>query len=396
MKVGLLTTEFPPLQGGLASYCLNLCNALSHGVEFHIFTISKKGISSDLIEETLGNSKHIRVHVISVPDGIYISTLRYQFSLAHKLPKFIKELNLDLIHPVAPHADILLRASVLKIPKVLTYHSTGFGQRKGTVDSQVRFTKLDSSEKKFQILYPFVRLFEKVSLARSKHIIAVSNYVRDQLITEYGYKEKITVIPNGIDINVFKPSKKKNNRKEKVLFTGQIIARKGVQFIIKAMPQVLKEHPDTVLVLAGTGNSGPYRRMLQDMKIPQRNFEFCSVDYQDMPQLYNQADIFVFPSLVESFPMSVLEAMACGLPAVASDVGDMPSLIKEGITGFMINKGDYNALANRINLLLDDVTLRTEMSQNARDLVVENYSAEIMGERTLKVYHQVLNDYGYH
>ncbi|HEY49931.1 MAG TPA: glycosyltransferase family 4 protein, partial [Dehalococcoidia bacterium] len=84
----------------------------------------------------------------------------------------------------------------------------------------------------------------------------------------------------------------------------------------------------------------------------------------------------------------------CGLPVVASDVGDVAELVHDGVTGFLIDKGDHNALADRINLLLDDKALRERMGLNARKLIMENYSVELMGRRTLEVYHKVLSDNG--
>jgi glycosyltransferase involved in cell wall biosynthesis len=88
----------------------------------------------------------------------------------------------------------------------------------------------------------------------------------------------------------------------------------------------------------------------------------------------------------------VLEAMACGLPVVASDIGDIPLLVKDNVTGYLINKGDYKELSCKINLLLDDDTLRKKMSKNARTLIINNYSAEIMGKKTVEVYDRVLEE----
>jgi glycosyltransferase involved in cell wall biosynthesis len=152
----------------------------------------------------------------------------------------------------------------------------------------------------------------------------------------------------------------------------------------------LWEHKDVVFVFAGAGSREPYKRMLWETGISEKNFEFCYVDYRNMPQLYNSGDMLVLPSLLESFPMSILEAMACGLPVVASDVGDVAELVKDGGTGFLIAKGDHQTLAERINRLLDDEALRERMGKNARSLVAENYSLEMMSKMTLEVYQEVL------
>jgi len=389
MKVGLVTTEFFPVWGGVASYCINLCKALRGKVELHVFTTSRKLDRAAPGEEGFNVFDSVKIHAISPATDIFFSSFRYQLSLVRKLPHLINENKLDLVHSAGPLADQMLRIVGNSTPHVLTYHSTLSGQRQGISGSGVRFRDLDSSEKMTLLSYPIIRLYESLSLAKTKNVIAVSKAVRDELVERYNYKGRITVIPNSIDVNTFKPDRKRADR-IRVIFSGRLIALKGPQLIIKAMPQVLREHKDAVFVFAGAGRREPYRRMLQETGISEENFDFCYIDYWNMPQFYSSGDMLVLPSLLESFPMSVLEAMACGLPVVASDVGDVAELVKDGETGFLITKGDYQALAGRINQLLGDEALREEMGKNARNLVVKNYSLEMMGERTLKVYQESL------
>lgn len=389
MKVGLMTTEFLPVWGGVASYCINLCHALAGKVELHIFTTSRKPKGITPSEEGLSAFDNVKIHAISPASDVFFSSFRYQLSLVRKLPCLVKQNKLDLVHSAGPLADQMLRIVGNSIPHVLTYHSTLSGQRRGISSSKVRFKDLDSSEKMTLLSYPIIRLYESFSLARTKNIIAVSKAVRDDLVKHYSYKGRITVIPNGIDVNTFRPDEKRSNRK-RVIFSGRLIALKGPQLVIKAMPQVLQEHKDAIFVFAGAGSREPYKRMLQETGISEENFEFCYIDYWNMPQFYSSGDMLVLPSLLESFPMSVLEAMACGLPVVASNVGDVTELVKNGETGFLIAKGDYLTLAKKINQLLSDEALRERMGKNARSLVAENYSIEMMGKKTLEVYQEVL------
>lgn len=392
MKVGLLTTEFLPVWGGVASYCINLCQALADKVELHIFTTSRKLDGATVSGEGLSAFDNIKIHAISPATDIFFSTLRYQLSLARKLPQLVKENKLDLVHSAGPLADQMLRTiSRSSIPRVLTYHSTLPGQRQGISESGVCFKNLDSSEKMTLLSYPFIRLYESLSLAKTKNIIAVSRAVRNELVEQYNYRGRVTVIPNGIDVGKFKPDKKKDKQK-RVLFSGRFIAMKGLQLVIKAMPQVLREHKDATFVFAGAGDREPYKRMLQETGISEENFEFYYIDYQNMPQFYSSGDMLILPSFLESFPMTILEAMACGLPVIASNVGDVADMVKEGETGFLIDKGDYQTLAERINQLLSDEALRIRMGKNARSLVVENYSLETMGRKTLEVYQEVLEE----
>jgi len=243
------------------------------------------------------------------------------------------------------------------------------------------------------LFYPLLKLYESMSLRKTKIIIVPSKSVRDELVMRYGYKRKIIVVPNGVDTSLFQPRKVDGLRKSngaRVLFSGRFVALKGLQNIIRAIPDVLRYYPDVVFAFAGAGSREPYLRMLGEMKIPQRNFEFCYVNHYDMPHLYNSVDMLVLPSLCDSFPYAVLEAMACGLPVIATSVGDIPKLVQDGKTGFLIEKANCQELALRIKQLLCKESLRQRMGKNARKLVEENYPLEVMGKKTLEVYQQVL------
>jgi glycosyltransferase involved in cell wall biosynthesis len=307
-----------------------------------------------------------------------------------KLPSIIRNNQLEIIHSAGPLADQLLRIIGIKLPYVLTYHTTLWGQRRGIMASEASFKDLDPSEKVTLLLYPPLKFYESLSLARVKYIIAVSKSVRDELVTHYRYSGRINVIQNGIDTYIFRPEKStsKDNRK-RIIFSGRLIAWKGPQIVIRAIPQVLREHEETVFVFSGAGNRDPYVKMLQTMGIHKENYDFHYQDYGNMSQFYNSGDLLVLPSLLEGFPMAILEAMACGLPVVASDVGDVAELVRDGETGFLISRGDYRSLADKINKILSDEVLRKRMGENARNLITKNYSFERMGQRTLDVYNKL-------
>jgi len=389
IKVGLLSTEFLPVWGGVASYSINLCKALAKNVELHVFTTFRRLEGASLDKDTLKIFDDVVIHSISPANDVFFSSFRFQRAIAKKLPSLIKENKLDLIHSAGPLADQMIRIIGNKLPHVVTYHTTLFGQKNGVLSSGVGLSVLDSSERLTLMLYPFLRLYESLSLLRPGRIIAVSKAIKEELIKHYSYKGIIDVISNGIDVDMFKPDKKKDNRK-RVIFSGRLVAIKGPQFVIEAIPYVLREQKDTIFTFIGAGNKEPYERMLRKKGIPKKNYEFYYSDYYNMPKFYNSGDILVLPSLLESFPMSILEAMACGLPVVASNVGDVAELIKDGETGFLIRKGDFQALAEKINQILGDGKLQKNMGQNARTLIENRFSLNIMGQKTFQVYQEIL------
>lgn len=390
MKVGLITTEFLPVRGGVGSYCVNLSESISNKVELHVFTTSRKDVK--YTNEILENLDNINVHIISSAHDVFLSSLKFQLILEKKLPKLIDSLKLDIIHSAAAHADFLSRIKRFDIPNVLTCHSIVQGHINGILDSKVNFKNLHSSEKMALALYPLLKLYEYEYIKKTDNIIAVSHMTKNNIIENYKFKGNIFEIPNGVNVNLFKPEKKEGDRL-KLLFSGRMTAIKGIQNVIKSIPNVLKERKDVLFVFAGVGNKNLFIKMLNKLNIPEDKYEFTYIsNYYTLPRLYNSCDILLNPSLYDNFPMSVLEAMACGLPVVASDIGDIPLLVKDNVTGYLINKGDYKELSCKINLLLDDDTLRKKMSKNARTLIINNYSAEIMGKKTVEVYDRVLEE----
>jgi glycosyltransferase involved in cell wall biosynthesis len=390
LTVGLMTMEFLNPWGGIATYCLDLCEALADRVKFHVFTTRPAG--GDLAPSGKQFGPNVAVHTICGMNGVVLTNMNYQLSLARRLSRLVKEYDLDLVHFGSSWAVKLFMAGGLKVPHVTTCHSTLLGQRRAIASSGSPFRDLHGSEKMTVLLYPALKSYESYTLSRTSRIIATSNTVRDELVQDYHYKGEVSVIQNGIDTDLFKPDAASSRRgdnalnRPKVLFSGRMIALKGPQVVIKAMPLVLQRHPDAVFIFAGAGDRAPYLEMLRAAGIPASSFEFCQLSYADMPRLYNSADLLVLPSLTEGFPKCILEGMACGLPAIASNVGDVADLVHDGSTGFLIDKGDFNALAERINLLLDDADLRRRLARNARELISSRFSVEAMAGQTLDVY----------
>jgi glycosyltransferase involved in cell wall biosynthesis len=391
IRVGLITTEFIQGWGGIASYCINLCRSLGDEVEFHVISTSPKNKGQKQSQSDILLPKNVKFEAIYSGGNSPLSNLSFQFALVRELPGLIKKNKLDLVHSAGPLADNLLRIKgTTQIPHILTYHSTLSGQRKAISLSGVKFKDLHRSEQITLLLYPFMQLYESISLSRTKNVIAVSKAVEKELRDDYKYKGKITVIHNGIDIDMFSPGELKADKK-RIIYCGRLIALKGPQILIKAIPQVLKEHKDVIFTFVGAGNKEYYRDLLLTAGVSETNFEFIKLNYPQMPDLYRSGTLMVLPSLTESFPMSILEAMACGIPVVASDVGDVADMVKNGETGFLTTKGDFTALSEKINILLNDESSRKRMGQSARNLVEANFSLKCMGEQTLQIYRKALD-----
>lgn len=162
--------------------------------------------------------------------------------------------------------------------------------------------------------------------------------------------------------------------------------RKGGSALMEALRQ-LGPRPGVELLLAGVGGESWEQAGLP---IPIRRAGYISDD-KLMAAVYSAADMIVVPSVVENLPNTLLEAMACGLPAVAIEAGGMADAVRDGETGYLVAQGDIVSLAMRLGTLLDDEAARRRMGQAGRQLIAREFSRVIQAERFASLYEQILD-----
>jgi glycosyltransferase involved in cell wall biosynthesis len=210
-------------------------------------------------------------------------------------------------------------------------------------------------------------------------------------------KEKVHVIPNGIDPEMFdrasgdaaSPDLYALEKDNFVLYMGRLYSLKGIQYLIKAFQNLKKEHKLLKLVIAGTGDFEAYLR-----KIAQGTKDIIFIGYVGSMMikklLYENCLMVVVPSIYETFPMVVLEAMVCGKPIVASNVGGIPSMVKHGKNGFLVKPKDVRGLEIFISKLCADPNLRSKMGLLGRKSAEEEFTVDRMVDETLRVYESLL------
>lgn len=192
-------------------------------------------------------------------------------------------------------------------------------------------------------------------------ILVGSSFVRQSFV-ESGYDaRKIAVTPYGVDTQRFTPrAAPRKDSTFRLLFVGQIGQRKGISYLFEAYELFRK--PDSELHVVGTFSNG---REVYDRYAPLYRHT-PNVPQPQLPALYHDADVFVFPSLIEGMPLVVLEAMACGIPVIATPNGPA-DIVRDGIDGFLVPIRDPEAIARRLNQLYRDPALRAQMGRNARE-----------------------------
>lgn len=229
----------------------------------------------------------------------------------------------------------------------------------------------------------------RLILASSKEVIAVSEAVAEHVQRQGAERRKINVIANGVDAEHYSPAAQRGHTGgPRMIFVGRLITNKGPQHLLDALPEVIDRFPAAECWFVG---DGPLRRELERRAREaglERNVSFLG-ERDDVPDLLRQSDVFVRPSLSEGLPLAVLEAMASGLPVLATPVGGTPELVEDDATGFLIEPSDVSALKDRLVRLLGDEDLRENMGRRGRQAAVD-YDWDFIGRRTLDVYQRAV------
>ncbi|QKJ66859.1 glycosyltransferase family 4 protein [Deefgea piscis] len=177
-----------------------------------------------------------------------------------------------------------------------------------------------------------------------------------------------------------------------ILFLGHVGNRKGTFDLISAMPDVIKLNPAVQLKIGGTGQIEAARQLAVDLKVD-THIEFLGwVVGEDKERLLNSASILLLPSYNEGLPMSILEAMAYGLPVIASDVGGIPEALASCIADCIVKPGDVDDLAKKINHLLIDDDLRGEIARKLQQTVAEKFDVEVVTNELTQLYTRLLEN----
>ncbi len=208
---------------------------------------------------------------------------------------------------------------------------------------------------------PELRLETERDLAQNcRHIIASTEKEKSDLVWHYGAPpERIGVVPCGVNLELFQPQDREANKKQLgltddkvILYAGRIEPLKGIDQLLKAVPYLQNGGSLRLIIIGGDSHSQQemtrLRKLSRKLHIEDSVTFLGLVKYEQMPLFYSAADVCVMPSYYESFGLVALESLACGTPVVATDVGDMKSIIRQGETGYVVAENSPRQLANSI------------------------------------------------
>ncbi len=196
------------------------------------------------------------------------------------------------------------------------------------------------------------------------------DWAKASLIRDYGVPaDKVRVVRPGVDLGVFRPADRSQDRQRmRILFVGGDFHRKGGPDLLMALGR-LGDRAELDVV-----TTSPMRTVPGDL--PYRIHRGLNPQSDALVDLYRRADVFVLPSRGDCFPQAIAEAMACGLPVVASRVGAIPEMVRDGENGFLIPPASPRALARALAELMERPVLRRSMGQQSRRLALEEHNAD--------------------
>jgi len=201
--------------------------------------------------------------------------------------------------------------------------------------------------------------------------ISVSNFTKEKLINKIGInKNKIAVVYNGIDLDIFKKTTIDEKYPNPTIVTiSRLVPYKRIDDLIRAIKILTSDFPDIKLKIIGKGSQENYLKNLSKNLGIQNNIDFVGKinDKKDLIEILKKSHIFALPSITEGFGIVIIEAIAAGIPYVASDIPSIREVTNSGIGGLLFKPKDYEDLSSKIKILLTDKSKQIEVMKNVNE-----------------------------
>lgn len=370
MKIAILTPLFPPKHlAGLEIAAYNIAKHLAEKHEVYVITSIDKGLPKESTEEGF------YVHRFKTSNIPILRTVLYYI----KSFFIIREINPDIVHV----QTIFLALSGLLAKKFLHKPYIVYGR-----GSDVYFS------------WRFKNLISKPILKNADAVIALTGDMKREI--QSICNRDVFVIPNGIDLERFENLSKEDLRskleiKEEniILFVGTLRPVKGMKYLIEAMKTITDKNKNSRLFIVGDGEERKcLENLVRTLNIERYVTFIGKIPNDEIPKYMAASDVFVLPSLSEGFPVTVVEAMASGLPIVATTVRGLPEIIENDENGFLVEPKNPKRIAEKVLLLLEDNELRKRISGKNKEQS-KSFSWDNTVDSLEKIYKQICNNYTY-
>jgi sugar transferase (PEP-CTERM/EpsH1 system associated) len=362
--------------GGVEKYVVDIVNNINKK-KFSptVFTFKKDGPLKKLI------NPDVKIHEIEKKNG---NSLLFPL----RLGRLLKEDSISIVHSNnwSTFGEATIAASVARVPTMIhAQHGIEMNDAEAYVKSK-RFIRN-------RLRQGFSQLTDR--------IVVVSQATKNFVCNEWKTPEcKVQLLYNGIDIDTFSPRSNKEynslrtklniEQKQTVIgCTGRLMTVKNFPFLIRAFHKISSSFPDSILLLIG---DGPERKNIESLtaKCNLNDRIILAGHRDDIKDLLHVLDIFVLPSISEGVSLALLEAMASGLPIIASNVGGNPEVIENNKSGLLVRSNDHDHLAELLSLLLNDEGRREQLGNAARKRVEGKFDKANMMKNYEQLYLSVV------
>ena len=401
MTILFICNEYPPgNNGGIGSATQNLARQLvKDGHSVLVAGLYPYGYQQKDHESDQG------VNVWRIRYGLDIGLIRNNYSLSdtvlnkilkstgmlnrdvHKslnrlftfLSALIREYNVDIIEwPDWNHyfqqANGPINYPPWKVPLVVKLHGTS---------TYIAWQMNVSKDEK-------IYNFEKQHILRANALVAVSKNLAANMQRFYRLNKKIEIIYNGIEIPTLPEIKEPEG--STVIFSGSLSENKGLTGLMKAWNLVYRAFPSAKLLVYGKGNPKPFKEKLDSAAMASVSFK-GHVAKTVLMTVLTKACAAVFPSYIEGFALSPLEAMSAGCPVIYTSRASGPELIDSGVNGLLVDPDNHREIADNILLLLHDRKLGQRLSQNGRNTVINKFNIVLSAKKHIEFYSSVIDGY---
>ena len=263
-----------------------------------------------------------------------------------------------------------------------------------TVDRRLEMEHAESSWQRFSKMrwYAFTKMQTRVA-SRLTRIVTVSKNSFEDIHTDHNVaRERMHVVPVGVDQEIFRPLPHVERIKGRLITTASAdVTMKGLKYLLEALAKLRTERDVTLVVIGRRKEGGVSDRTITELGLEDAVEFVTGVPEQRIIELYSEAEVAVVPSLYEGFSLPAIEAMSCAVPVVATTGGALPEVVgKDGETALLVPPGDSGALAVRIAQALDDPDLRDRIGAAGRQRVIDRWTWRHTAVGTIEHYRALL------
>jgi len=370
IKILYLTTSSKI--GGAEQVILALAKNIDHALfDIEVCILSPKGA----LNEELDRLK-VKNFALGIKNWFYVPGAVY------KLYRLLKRKQYDIINTWLFHASVM-----------------------GVFITLIKTSPIIESRQYTDYMYKYnfklKQILDRIASHNVDHIIACSNAAKE-VLTHYEKVDtrKITIIYNGTNIDEFRLyniNQRRQTREnlkveDKIVlsFTAHLRPAKGHQYLLEAISKIKNQYTNIVLLLIGEGVLRNELEALTRQLNIEDNVRFLGYR-TDIPDILSATDIYVHSSVEEGFGISIIEAMAVGLPVIATNVGGIPEIITNGENGILVPPENPQALAEAISDLIEHPDKRKMFAEKGRQHITANFTNDIMAKKYMEVYRNIIN-----